>query len=105
MHHRVPENIRQEASVQGSRYHSGTGWSAMFVESTGKLKLNLLLQMLVVDNPVPSEESVIAGNPDPEVFVWPHGLTPPLHYVRQRRWRKRKVGDKVCALTFLLLER
>ncbi|KAJ9125647.1 hypothetical protein QFC22_000609 [Naganishia vaughanmartiniae] len=53
-----------------------------------------ITQMLVVDNPVPSEESVIAGNPDPEVFVWPHGLTPPLHYVRQRRWRKRKVGDK-----------
>jgi TATA-binding protein-associated factor Taf7 len=51
--------------------------------------------MLVVEYPVASEDSVIAGIHDPEAFVWQHGLTPPLHYVRQRRWRKRKIGDKV----------
>lgn len=50
---------------------------------------------MVVEYPVPSEDSVIAGHHDPEAFVWQHGLTPPLHYVRQRRWRKRKIGDKV----------
>lgn len=54
--------------------------------------------MMVVEYPVPSEDSVIAGHNDPEAFVWQHGLTPPLHYVRQRRWRKRKIGDKVSGL-------
>jgi transcription initiation factor TFIID subunit 7 len=54
--------------------------------------------MMVVEYPVPSEDSVIAGHNDPEAFVWQHGLTPPLHYVRQRRWRKRKIGDKVREL-------
>ncbi|TFY67090.1 hypothetical protein EVG20_g4060 [Dentipellis fragilis] len=47
-------------------------------------------QMLLVENKIQSED-VFGGHKNFNIddFIWPHGLTPPLHYVRKRRFRKR----------------
>lgn len=34
-------------------------------------------------------------------FIWPHGITPPLHHARKRRFRKR-VNRRVSSLTRVL---
>ncbi|RXW17336.1 hypothetical protein EST38_g8520 [Candolleomyces aberdarensis] len=46
--------------------------------------------MLVVEDKI-SEESNLTGNKHFNIdeFIWPHGITPPLHHVRKRRFRKR----------------
>jgi transcription initiation factor TFIID subunit 7 len=46
--------------------------------------------MLVVENKI-SEESSVTSNKNFNIdeFIWPHGITPPLHHVRKRRFRKR----------------
>lgn len=47
-------------------------------------------QMLVVENKISSEDA--AANQkgfNVDEFIWPHGITPPLHHVRKRRFRKR----------------
>ncbi|EAU88815.2 transcription initiation factor tfiid 55 kDa subunit [Coprinopsis cinerea okayama7 len=46
--------------------------------------------MLVVEDKI-QDESQVANqrNFNIDDFVWPHGITPPLHHVRKRRFRKR----------------
>ncbi|KAG6332674.1 hypothetical protein ID866_6419 [Astraeus odoratus] len=49
-----------------------------------------ICQMLVVENRIQEEEVVIANrNVNVDEFIWQHGITPPLHHVRKRRFRKR----------------
>ncbi|KAI5123896.1 hypothetical protein M0805_005712 [Coniferiporia weirii] len=49
-----------------------------------------ICQMLVVENKIDSEEAVANQKGfNIDEFIWPHGITPPLHYVRKRRFRKR----------------
>jgi transcription initiation factor TFIID subunit 7 len=46
-------------------------------------------QMLLVGDRISHEDTVTAMPTQPKDFTFPHGLTPPLRYVRQRRFRKR----------------
>ncbi|KAN0076920.1 TAFII55 protein conserved region domain containing protein [Tylopilus felleus] len=49
-----------------------------------------ICQMLVVENRIQNEEAVTANrNVNIDEFIWPHGITPPLHHARKRRFRKR----------------
>nr|GAT53342.1 transcription initiation factor TFIID 55 kDa subunit [Mycena chlorophos] len=49
-----------------------------------------ICQMLVVDKKLTQEEVAAPQRSfNIEEFIWPHGLTPPLHHVRKRRFRKR----------------
>ncbi|KAG0152220.1 hypothetical protein CROQUDRAFT_650315 [Cronartium quercuum f. sp. fusiforme G11] len=49
-----------------------------------------ICQMIQVeDGPINDESSVSQGNFNIEDFICPHGITPPLHHVRKRRFRKR----------------
>ncbi|KAG6876934.1 hypothetical protein C0993_011938 [Termitomyces sp. T159_Od127] len=49
-----------------------------------------ICQMLVVDKKLENDEPMTnQTNFNIEEFIWPHGLTPPLHHVRKRRFRKR----------------
>ncbi|KAG0699645.1 TAFII55 protein conserved region-domain-containing protein [Suillus ampliporus] len=49
-----------------------------------------ICQMLVVENRIPNEEAfTTTRNVNVDEFIWPHGITPPLHQVRKRRFRKR----------------
>ncbi|KAJ7063466.1 TAFII55 protein conserved region-domain-containing protein [Mycena amicta] len=49
-----------------------------------------ICQMLVVQNRMDQDEQAAPQkNFNIEEFIWPHGLTPPLHHVRKRRFRKR----------------
>ncbi|KAF8911985.1 TAFII55 protein conserved region-domain-containing protein [Gymnopilus junonius] len=49
-----------------------------------------ICQMLVVDKKIPNEEQLMKDKSfNIEEFIWPHGITPPLHHVRKRRFRKR----------------
>jgi transcription initiation factor TFIID subunit 7 len=46
--------------------------------------------MLVVENRLENDEvPTTHRNFNIEEFIWPHGITPPLHHVRKRRFRKR----------------
>lgn len=56
-----------------------------------------MLQMLVVEKEIPSEEAIVnRGNVNIDEFIYPHGITPPLHHVRKRRFRKR-INRRVSA--------
>ncbi|KAF8915380.1 TAFII55 protein conserved region-domain-containing protein [Mucidula mucida] len=49
-----------------------------------------ICQMLVVENRIENDEpQANQKNFNIEEFIWPHGITPPLHHVRKRRFRKR----------------
>ncbi|KAI9570457.1 TAFII55 protein conserved region-domain-containing protein [Boletus coccyginus] len=49
-----------------------------------------ICQMLVVGDRIQNEEAVTANrNVNIDEFIWPHGITPPLHHARKRRFRKR----------------
>ncbi|KAF8163461.1 TAFII55 protein conserved region-domain-containing protein [Crassisporium funariophilum] len=49
-----------------------------------------ICQMLVVDHKISSEDQMKKERGfNIDEFIWPHGLTPPLHHVRKRRFRKR----------------
>ncbi|KAF8623482.1 hypothetical protein AX15_006265 [Amanita polypyramis BW_CC] len=48
-----------------------------------------ICQMLVVEDKIEREEPTTSKNFNFEDFIWPHGITPPLHRVRKRRFRKR----------------
>ncbi|KAF4603806.1 hypothetical protein EYR40_000977 [Pleurotus pulmonarius] len=50
-----------------------------------------ICQMLVVENTVENETSTTSQSKNFNIddFIWPHGITPPLHHVRKRRFRKR----------------
>ncbi len=46
--------------------------------------------MLVVENRIENEDAAANQRSfNIEEFIWPHGITPPLHHVRKRRFRKR----------------
>ncbi|KLO17487.1 hypothetical protein SCHPADRAFT_163694 [Schizopora paradoxa] len=49
-----------------------------------------ICQMLVVEDKIESE-AVVANQKSINIdeYIWPHGITPPLHHVRKRRFRKR----------------
>ncbi|KZS91134.1 hypothetical protein SISNIDRAFT_414571 [Sistotremastrum niveocremeum HHB9708] len=47
-------------------------------------------QMLVVEEKIQGDEaSHVSKGFNIDDFIWPHGITPPLHHVRKRRFRKR----------------
>ncbi|KZT28432.1 hypothetical protein NEOLEDRAFT_1129204 [Neolentinus lepideus HHB14362 ss-1] len=49
-----------------------------------------ICQMLIVENRIQNEETVSSNKSfNIDEFIWPHGVTPPLHWVRKRRFRKR----------------
>ncbi|KAG6867028.1 hypothetical protein C0991_003945 [Blastosporella zonata] len=49
-----------------------------------------ICQMLVVDKKLEADEPLANHkNFNIDEFIWPHGITPPLHHVRKRRFRKR----------------
>ncbi|KAJ7097740.1 TAFII55 protein conserved region-domain-containing protein [Mycena belliarum] len=48
-----------------------------------------ICQMLVVEKRIEQDELLGHKNFNIEEFIWPHGITPPLHHVRKRRFRKR----------------
>ncbi|PLW24756.1 hypothetical protein PCASD_05244 [Puccinia coronata f. sp. avenae] len=53
-------------------------------------KMADICQMILVeDTPITDESTVTQGNFNIQDFIYPHGLTPPLHHVRKRRFRKR----------------
>jgi transcription initiation factor TFIID subunit 7 len=48
------------------------------------------MEMLVVENRIENEDSMSRNkNFNIDEFIWPHGITTPLHHVRKRRFRKR----------------
>ncbi|KAI9508311.1 TAFII55 protein conserved region-domain-containing protein [Russula earlei] len=49
-----------------------------------------ICQMLLVEKKISSEE-VVSNQKSFNIddFIWPHGITPPLHHVRKRRFRRR----------------
>lgn len=61
-------------------------------------------QMLVVGNRIQEEEQVTHNRiVNVDEFIWPHGITPPLHHARKRRFRKRvnrRVGLPCMSLCF-----
>ena len=61
--------------------------------------------MLVIGDKIPTEDVVTKEkNLNIEEYIWPHGITPPLHHVRKRRFRKR-VNRRVMSSAFSLLNR
>lgn len=52
-----------------------------------------ICQMLLVVGRVPTEDAAMTtplpSLVDPKTFQFPHGITPPMHHVRKRRFRKR----------------
>ncbi|KAI0780959.1 TAFII55 protein conserved region-domain-containing protein [Trametes elegans] len=49
-----------------------------------------ICQMLVIEKKIPSEDALSNQKSfNIDEFIWPHGITPPLHHVRKRRFRKR----------------
>ncbi|KAJ3545015.1 hypothetical protein NM688_g5679 [Phlebia brevispora] len=60
------------------------------LDNKGMFKVADICQMLVVENPIPAEDAITSQSTfNIDEFIWPHGITPPLHYVRKRRFRKR----------------
>jgi transcription initiation factor TFIID subunit 7 len=47
-------------------------------------------QMLLLEQKISSED-VVSNQKSFNIddFIWPHGITPPLHHVRKRRFRRR----------------
>ncbi|GBE82191.1 TAFII55 protein conserved region-domain-containing protein [Sparassis latifolia] len=49
-----------------------------------------ICQMLVVQDRIENEDALTNQKSfNIDEFIWPHGITPPLHHVRKRRFRKR----------------
>jgi len=62
--------------------------------------------MLVVEEKIQNEDEVLAKSFNLDDFIYPHGITPPLHWVRKRRFRKRvnrRVSHAMSLYIFLLL--
>lgn len=57
--------------------------------------------MLLVGEPISHEETILAYPSKSSDYIYPHGLTPPLRWVRKRRFRKR-ISNRVWFLSFLL---
>lgn len=46
--------------------------------------------MLLVEDKIPNEDALGSNKIfNIDDFIWPHGISPPLHHVRKRRFRKR----------------
>lgn len=46
--------------------------------------------MLLVEDKIPNEDALGSNKTfNIDDFIWPHGISPPLHHVRKRRFRKR----------------
>ncbi|EDR14368.1 uncharacterized protein LACBIDRAFT_306133 [Laccaria bicolor S238N-H82] len=60
------------------------------LDSKQMFKVADICQMLVVGNKI-ADESQLTNHKNFNIdeFIWPHGITPPLHHVRKRRFRKR----------------
>jgi transcription initiation factor TFIID subunit 7 len=48
-----------------------------------------ICQMLMIGEPISHEETILAYPSKSSDYIYPHGLTPPLRWVRKRRFRKR----------------
>ena len=48
-----------------------------------------ICQMLLVGEQISHEETILAYPSKPSDYIYPHGITPPLRWVRKRRFRKR----------------
>ncbi|KAK7693462.1 hypothetical protein QCA50_003030 [Cerrena zonata] len=60
------------------------------LDSKQMFKVADICQMLVVENRISNEDNVNHSKGfNVDEFIWPHGITPPLHWVRKRRFRKR----------------
>lgn len=61
-----------------------------------------ICQMLWVFSPIKSEEDSkyipLPSIIDPKTFQYPHGLTPPMHFARKRRFRKRVHKSQIEAV-------
>jgi transcription initiation factor TFIID subunit 7 len=60
------------------------------LDSKRMFKVADICQMLLVEQKIFSEE-VVSNQKSFNIddFIWPHGVTPPLHHVRKRRFRRR----------------
>ena len=87
----------------------GSGYAAILVDlpciieamkswfpKTGWIKSADICQMLMVLGPIKRDDEAVAyplptgkGELDEKTWQWAHGLTPPMHWVRKRRFRKR----------------
>ncbi|KAH9952050.1 TAFII55 protein conserved region-domain-containing protein [Amylocystis lapponica] len=60
------------------------------IDNKQMFKVADICQMLVVGDRVDNEDSLTSHKSfNIDEFIWPHGITPPLHHVRKRRFRKR----------------
>lgn len=58
--------------------------------------------MLVVEDRIDNEEALHSQKTfNIDEFIWPHGITPPLHWVRKRRFRKRANKRVRVLISFL----
>ena len=48
-----------------------------------------ICQMLIIGDPIQYEDTILAYPSKPSDYIYPHGITPPLRWVRKRRFRKR----------------
>ena len=48
-----------------------------------------ICQMLLVGEQISHEETILAYPSRPSDYIYPHGITPPLRWVRKRRFRRR----------------
>ena len=48
-----------------------------------------ICQLLLIENPISSEDMILAYPSRSTDYIYPHGITAPLRNVRKRRFRKR----------------
>ncbi|KAH9035500.1 TAFII55 protein conserved region-domain-containing protein [Lactarius pseudohatsudake] len=60
------------------------------IDNKRMFKVADICQMLLVEQRINSEE-VVTNHKSINIddFIWPHGISPPLHHVRKRRFRRR----------------
>ncbi|KAI5809627.1 TAFII55 protein conserved region-domain-containing protein [Peziza echinospora] len=89
------DNRKAVVSVRGNLYSALLVDLPCIVESSKTLdkkaifKTADICQMLLVGDRIPYEDAIHSIHHKPTDLIYPHGLTPPLQYVRKRRFRKR----------------
>jgi len=89
------DSRRAVVSVRGNLYSALLVDLPCIIESNKTLDKKAVFksadisQMLVVADRIDREEEVLTVPARPQDLTYPHGLTPPMHYVRKRRFRKR----------------
>jgi transcription initiation factor TFIID subunit 7 len=63
--------------------------SSKTLDKKGLYKTADICQMLMMGEPISHEETILAYPSKSSDYIYPHGLTPPLRWVRKRRFRKR----------------